>query len=374
MVNRFLNFKVSFSLKCCLILTAAVFSIEKSVSQEVPSRVAEPGFERLFNGKDLTGWGLKRTTEEQLASRKGWQDKDSNAPPWPIVTDDLSFDGKASSDDGRFIAKDGSLVVTAPAEGRKIQMLYTKQEFSRDFVLKLEFRAAPNADSGVFVRGLQLQCRDYLVAGPYKTLKNFKPQDWNELVVSVKGKVAHCTCNGEILEAELKIPASGPIGVEGDRGQLEYRNIRIKEEPGSLLKPTDDVASWRWETTEKGKGSMVSKDGAIVFETTAAGDENWHVQAYQTGLDLKEGTQYIVKFKLRSPNRSTLLLVGQIHQVDWHEIGLHEEISGTPDFVSHQFSFTATGTVPNNNRIGFVLGTDKGTVIIKDMTLMQSKK
>ncbi len=361
-------------MKCFFIVTAALCSTALSFAQEVAKTAAEPGFERLFNSKDLTGWGLRRTTDEQLASRKSWQDKDSNAPPWPVVTEDLSFDDKASSDDGRFVAKDGSLVVTSPPEGRKVQMLYAKREFSSDFVLKLEFRAAHNADSGVFIRGLQLQCRDYLVAGPYKALKNFKPQDWNELVVTVKGKVAHCTCNGEVLEAELKVPASGPIGVEGDRGQIEYRNIQIKVVQGSLLKSTDDIATWRWETTDNGKGTIVSKDGAIVFETTAVGNENWHVQTYQTGLDLNEGAQYIVEFKLKSPNRSTVLLVGQIHQEDWHEIGLHEEINGTPDFVSHQFTFAATGVVANNNRIGFVLGTDKGTVMIKDMTLMQSKK
>jgi hypothetical protein len=27
----------------------------------------------------------------------------------------------------------------------------------------------------------------------------------------------------------MKVPATGPIGVEGDRGQMEYRRIRIKE-------------------------------------------------------------------------------------------------------------------------------------------------
>ena len=40
--------------------------------------------------------------------------------------------------------------------------------------------------------------------------------------------VAHATCNGELLEAALALPASGPIGVEGDRGQMEYRRIRIR--------------------------------------------------------------------------------------------------------------------------------------------------
>ena len=119
-------------------------------------------------------------------------------------------------------------MVTTPPEYRKIQQLWTTREFPRDFVLKLEFRATPNADSGVFLRDPQLQCRDYLLAGPYKQLKRYRPQDWNEIEVTVKDGLARCTCNGEVLEAEFKVPESGPIGVEGDRGQMEYRRIRIK--------------------------------------------------------------------------------------------------------------------------------------------------
>jgi hypothetical protein len=66
-------------------------------------------------------------------------------------------------------------------------------------------------------------------SGPYKNLKNYKPQDWNEMIVVVKAGIAHCTCNGEVLEAALKVPATGPIGLEGDRGQMEYRRLRISE-------------------------------------------------------------------------------------------------------------------------------------------------
>ncbi|MGH8019481.1 MAG: family 16 glycoside hydrolase [Opitutaceae bacterium] len=69
---------------------------------------------------------------------------------------------------------------------------------------------------------------DYLIAGPFKNLKHYKPQDWNEIVVTVRGGVAHCTCNGEVLDAAMAVPATGPIGIEGDRGQMEYRRIRIK--------------------------------------------------------------------------------------------------------------------------------------------------
>ena len=115
--------------------------------------------------------------------------------------------------------------------GRRFQQISTTQDFPKNFILRLEFRATPNADSGIFIRGPQLQCRDYLLAGPYKKLKNYRPGGWNEIEVALKDGLAYCLCNGEVLEAVMKVPATGPIGLEGDRGQMEYRRIRIKEMP-----------------------------------------------------------------------------------------------------------------------------------------------
>ncbi len=168
----------------------------------------EPGFRSLFNGRDLTGWCFR--------TKAGG------------VTD--KFDGKTESGDaGRYSARDGILTVNFPkGRERLISALYTVEEFPKDFTLKLEFRASPNADSGIFIRKPQLQCRDYLAAGPYKELKKYKPQGWNQIEVVVKDGVARCTCNGEVLEAEFKLPETGPIGLEGDRGQMEYRHIQIK--------------------------------------------------------------------------------------------------------------------------------------------------
>lgn len=191
----------------------------------------EPGFTSLFNGRDLTGWGFLPTTEEDLASARRWQSTDPDAADWPVVKEAATFDGQTATPDGRFVARNGRLVVTTPHENRRIQKLWTTRSFPKNFVLKLEFRATPNADSGVYLRGPQLQCRDYLLAGPYKQLQKYRPLDWNELVVTVTDGVAHATCNGEVLEAAMKLPADGPIGVEGDRGQMEYRRIRIQELP-----------------------------------------------------------------------------------------------------------------------------------------------
>lgn len=164
----------------------------------------EPGFVSLFNGRDLAGWSYET---------------------------DGNLDGKPATTDGRYHAVNGRLVVTVAHTQRDYKELRTTRTFPRDFVLKLEFRASPNADSGVYIRGPQLQCRDYLLAGPFANLKKYRPLDWNELVVTVKGGLAHATCNGEVLVDAMPVPADGPIGLESDRGQMEYRRIRVRELP-----------------------------------------------------------------------------------------------------------------------------------------------
>ncbi len=199
------------------------------VETESDEFALEPGYESLFNGHDLTGWGVRPTPERDLKDRENWRKNDPQAPPWPVITDAKAFDGETSSDSGRYVAKNGRLIVTTPTDGRKIEQLWTTREFPKDFTLKLEFRATPNADSGVYLRGPQLQCRDYPLAGPYDKLEKYRPQDWNELVVEVHGNTARATCNGELLEESFALPATGPIGLEGDRGQMEYRRIRVQE-------------------------------------------------------------------------------------------------------------------------------------------------
>ncbi len=195
--------------KLTLLFAASLLCI--SPSARAADWQPEPGFISLYNGKDLTGWGYRDKDQKVLET----------------------FDGKSEASDGRYTAKGEALTVNPrdEARGPKLRQLWTTKEFPKNFVLKIEFRAAVDADSGIFIRKPQLQCRDYLVAGPYKELKAYKPQEWNQIEVTVKDGVAHCTCNGEVLEAALKLPESGPIGLEADRGQMEYRHIQLKELP-----------------------------------------------------------------------------------------------------------------------------------------------
>ncbi|HKS37636.1 MAG TPA: SGNH/GDSL hydrolase family protein, partial [Verrucomicrobiae bacterium] len=72
-----------------------IFATHGFLETEPDNFTPEPGSVSLFNGRDLTGWGY--------------------------VTN--NFDGKTASSDGRYVAKNGRLIVTTPPEGRRIQQL-----------------------------------------------------------------------------------------------------------------------------------------------------------------------------------------------------------------------------------------------------------
>ena len=166
----------------------------------------EPGFRPIFNGKDLTGW---RVGKAELA-------------------------GKTASDDGRFLVRDGALVVTGSKDKPpKVIEIETVESFDGDFTLRLEFRASRDANSGLHLRDKafahQLQIRDYPRVGPYKALKTYRDGDWNAIEVVVTGNRARCTCNGELLEGAIELPDKGPLALQSEINVIEYRDIRVKK-------------------------------------------------------------------------------------------------------------------------------------------------
>ena len=179
-------------------LIVSIFILSTAVADE-------PGFRPIFDGKDLTGWRVRNV---ELA-------------------------GKTASDDGRFVVKDGTLVITGSKDTPpKVIEIETVESFDGDFTLRFEFRASKDANSGLHLRDKafkhQLQIRDYPRVGPYKTLKNYKDGDWNSIEVIVTGTKARCTCNGEILEAALELPEKGPLALQSEINMIEYRNIRVR--------------------------------------------------------------------------------------------------------------------------------------------------
>lgn len=203
----------------------------REITPEEANRILQAtdgeGFDRLFNGHDLTGW--------------------------------------TGSTDGYLVA-DGNLVCD-PARGG---VLMTKREFD-NFVLRFEFKLPPGGNNGLAVRtplggnpaydGMEIQILDntaekYANLQPYQyhgSLYGIAPAqrgylrpvgEWNFEEVTYDGSRITVNLNGTmILDVDLnqiEAPADGRdhpgmrrarghIGFMGHGDRVEFRNIRIRE-------------------------------------------------------------------------------------------------------------------------------------------------
>jgi len=237
--------------KTALSVTAAVVAVTVAGIGRADDFKPEEGFTSLFNGKDLTGW----------------------------TYGGASLDGKTETPDQRFQVVDGVIVAQAKDKDGKTgtKDLNSKSKYPKNFVFKVEFRASEKADSGVYIRGPQLQVRDYARRKEHLADlgKVFKNDDWNELEISVNGIKTVMTVNGKAIEAkdefelavkdgkrvgklngkELEVAAfqflqfpnttvklngvvyeknfkagpAGGVGLQAETGKFEFRRVRIKE-------------------------------------------------------------------------------------------------------------------------------------------------
>jgi hypothetical protein len=176
-----------------------------------PAPEVKTGYQNLFNGHDLSGWEYG---------------------PVPVAKKPIieKLDGKTADKEGVFSVRDGRIV----ASGKAVRALYTAQPFNNDFVFKLEFRTSaeqPKNNSGIYIRGPQLQLDAAIEGsrtGTFKKLTRFKPGDWNEIEITVTGTEAICRCNGEVVGKPITVPESGPIGLQSEYGEFEFRKIQIR--------------------------------------------------------------------------------------------------------------------------------------------------
>jgi hypothetical protein len=150
----------------------------------------EAGFKRLDNGKDLDGW---------TGNRAGWS----------VADGVIHLDSKQ-------------------AKGH----LYSAYVPSGNCIIRLQFRATPRADSGVYIFGKQLQVRDYPTAGPKQYAKPAKPAgEWNDLEFDLTNGVAVVKLNGEVIEPawETGKETRQGIGLQKETGDFDFRHIRVKE-------------------------------------------------------------------------------------------------------------------------------------------------
>jgi hypothetical protein len=173
----------------------------------------EESFTPLFNGRDLDGWVIEN--------------------------------------DGKFEVKGGVIFLDRGAGWLRSQKEY------QDFELRLEFRfVSKGADSGIFLRaskeGKMWPAKNYQVqtmdnesiAGVYAT-GLARPQskrdadlmrkvrktggEWQSYAILLRGETIEVRLNGALITSGVGLTVRpGHLGLQGEGGQLEFRNIRIR--------------------------------------------------------------------------------------------------------------------------------------------------
>jgi hypothetical protein len=199
----------------------------------------DKGYQRLFNGTDLTGWGFVIG---------------NNCAPRP--------QGCAQTVPGStFKAKDGMFYTS----GRPHGYAYPLKQFGPNFTFRLEYRYVPYAGmqsdmdyygntgyllfinkhevwprtmeiqnkAGFEMSIVQLDGRATFTYDDQLRERVRKPTgEWNAVQIVSKGNEVWTYLNGApiALVSEHDWPQSGYIGFEAESGEVYWRNIRIKPE------------------------------------------------------------------------------------------------------------------------------------------------
>ena len=140
------------------------------------------------------------------------------------------------------------------------------------------------------------------------------------------------------------------------------------------LKPTANVSHWRFELHGDAKGEVSATKEELVFDVTGVDDTPWHVQCFQTQLDLQNDAGHTLTFQAKADAPRDVTVQAQMDEAPWEMIGLNETIKLTTEWKQHEFKFTVAHAKPNRSRVGFVLGASTGRVRVKDVVLTAEPK
>ena len=178
----------------------------------------EAGFVALFNGKDTSGWHLRRP---------------DGPNKWTV---------------------EGGILKNTVGKGEHGTDLVTDRKF-RDFTIRYEFMVPDGSNSGLYLRGRhEIQIVGDFGGGTSPgcngALYNFRAPDkfvskpgdqWQTAEATIKGDRITVTLNGVKIHDNVEcrqctggqldndVDAPGPVFLQGDHGTVWFRNILVKE-------------------------------------------------------------------------------------------------------------------------------------------------
>ena len=236
-------------------LLAAASGLAASHAAQPP-----PGFTSLFNGKDLTGWRGGDTFDHRVLMAMPAAERAAKIADWTKSLTELKDGRPHWRAEGNVLVNDG--------QGKYAT---TEQDYG-DFELLVDYKLAPGADSGVYLRGVpQVQIWDTAIPdtknigyakgsgglwnntrgapGQEPLVKADKPiGQWNSLRVIMVGSRVSVWLNKKLVvdhailentyynkankvpaDKWLPVPAKGPIQLQTHGGATHWRNIYLRE-------------------------------------------------------------------------------------------------------------------------------------------------
>jgi hypothetical protein len=296
------------------VLIAGITAVTMTQAAQPPA-----GFTALFNGKDLAGWRGGSTYDHRRLLELPAAERDAQIAKWTASLTEQK-DGKP-----HWRAESGVLVNDG------LGGYATTEKDYGDFELLLDYKLAPTADSGVYLRGVpQIQIWDTAMPDPkghgytkgsgglWNNQKDTPGRDplvkadkavgeWNSLRVIMVGSRVSVWLNKKLVvdhavlenyydknnkklkpEERRPVPARGPIQLQTHGGATHWRNIYLRPidttEANKLLASRGNAG---FQPILKGKSldgwagatdAVEFKDGGIVWLAGKSGTLYWNTE------------------------------------------------------------------------------------------------
>lgn len=233
------------------------------------------------------------------------------AQGWISLFDGQTLFGWQAASPADWKVVDGTIVVSSGEQG----LLYTTSQFT-DYVLRVEFQAAPETNSGIFIhtppqpQDPARDCYEVNIAGPdnpFPTGSIVKRQkgeasagksDWQAYEIRVAGARVEVSLDGRpACTFEDPQPLRrGHIGLQFNVGRVAFRNLKLKPLGLTKLFNGQDLAGWKeypdlaTQASVTAGGELQLKGGPGQLESSASyGDLILQFEAQTQAVNVNSG-------------------------------------------------------------------------------------
>lgn len=160
-------------------------------------------------------------------------------------------------------------------------------------------------------------------------------------------------------------PEIGPIPIANSVSEMVY-----PDNPRGYFRSRDP--SWRLEVQpSSGARFDHTSEGLTVLIDRADDPTPWHIQLRHSGLQVIEGTEYTLSFRIRATRERGYAFGVAMAHPPWESLGLYRNGTVGTEWTPVQRTFTANQS-DDSVQVTFNLGGDTADVHVSDLSLAQS--